>query len=385
MPEDMEHKKMIQLINHLPEVTDLRSKEEIYRKVKKNMDEKPKRKKRYLVIPALSSIAAILIFLLVSPILFQQQSYKESSVADRHRIVTEGNENKAMELNDNSSTMQAQEESGQTSQLRTALYKEDIENQQVFTYASLTNDGGLVPVSVSILVPKEEGLEWFEQYKKEATIIQKKAPDLMNIEPILDSIVIENPTTARVRIDDEFRENFSYQNGLNDFIQNTFQYTDIQAVQFTDQAGNPVEFGNNGIVQDQEIEKQPHRAQYLYELDSGEAYIVSESRSTEDNFSATLHDMKDRPNDFLQTIIPKDIHFDVVKEKDREVTILFHSSLDLSKGDQQEHMWMIEGILLAAKEYGFQSVQFEGIEPQHWEGFDFEQPVEVPIAPNVLK
>ncbi|MBO0995351.1 hypothetical protein [Bacillus sp. SD088] len=391
MPEEMKQKKkMIQMIKHLPEVTDQRSKEEIYRKVKQNMDRKPKKRKGLILIPTFASLAAVLIFLLVSPTLFEQNAgQKESSMADRrvtsNQDNTEKNENKLFESDEKNSTMQAQEETEKSSQFRTSLYNEDVENKQVLTYATLTNDGGLVPVSVSILVAKEEGADWFEQYKQEAKLIQNHAPNLMNIEPILNSMVIENQTNARVIIDDQFKENFGYQNGLKDFIQNTFQYTNIEEVQFTDQDGNPVEFGNDGIVQDQAIEKQPHRAQYLYEADSGEAYIVSNSDTTKDNLNDTLHAMKDSPNDFLQTLIPNNLDFEIVQEEEEQVTIQFNQLLDLSAGDQQEKMWMLEGILLAAKEYGFQAVQFESIEPEQWEGFDFDQPIQVPIAPNILK
>ncbi|GIN73460.1 hypothetical protein J14TS2_39350 [Bacillus sp. J14TS2] len=391
MPEEMKQKKkMIQMIKHLPEVTDQRSKEEIYRKVQQNMDRKSKKRKGLIFIPTFALLAAVLIFLLVSPTLFEQNAgQKESSTSDRrvtsNQDNTEQNEKKLFKSNEKNSTMEAQEETKKGSQFRTALYNEDVGNKQVLTYATLTNDGGLVPVSVSILVSKEEGTDWFEQYKQEAKLIQKHAPNLMDIEPILNSMVIENQTTAHVIIDDQFKENFGYQNGLGDIIQNTFQYTDIEEVRFTDQDGNPVEFGNNGIVQDQPIEKQPHRAQYLYNADNGQAYIVSDSNTTGDNFNDTLHVMKDSPNDSLQTLIPSNLDFEIVQEEEQQVTIQFNQQLDLSAGDQQEKMWMLEGILLAAKEYGFQVVQFESIEPEQWEGFDFEQPIQVPIAPNVLK
>lgn len=390
MPEEMKQKKkMIQMIKRLPEVTDQRSKEEIYRKVKKSMERKPKKSKGLILIPTLASLAAVLIFLLVSPTLFEQNAtYKESSMDNRratsNQANTEKKENQSIQSDEKNTTMQAQEETEKSSPFRTALYHEDVENKQVLTYASFLNDGGLVSVSVSILVSKEEGGDWFEQYKQEAKIIQNEAPNLMNIEPILNSMVIENQTTVRVIIDDQFRESFGYENGLGDFIQNTFQSTNIEDVYFTDQDGNPVEFGNYGIVQDQPIEKQPHRAQYLYEADSGEAYIVSNSSTTGDNFDDTLHQMKDSPNDFLRALIPSDLEFEVVQEQEQQATILFNQPLDLSAGNQQENMWMMEGILLAAKEYGFQAVQFENIEPEQWEGFDFGQPIQVPVAPNRL-
>ncbi|KRG12197.1 hypothetical protein ACA29_11720 [Lederbergia galactosidilytica] len=208
MPDDVQHKKIIQLIKHLPEATDPRTKEEIYHNLKHNMEKKPNRKKRLIVIPALSSLAVILIFLLISPTLFQKATYDETPITSRQEanIFSDSAEsakeskNKAIESNENSTTMQTEDKTEHAS-LRTALYKEDVDNKTVLTYASLTNDEGLVPVSVSILVSKEES-EWFEQYKKGAEIIEKEAPNLMNIIPILNSIKIENPTNARVIIDD---------------------------------------------------------------------------------------------------------------------------------------------------------------------------------------
>ncbi|MCJ7839427.1 hypothetical protein MUB24_00605 [Lederbergia sp. NSJ-179] len=395
MPQANHHdKKILQLLKQLPEVTDHRSKEEIYRNMKRAIQEKPKKSKRRVLIPTLSSIAVLLIFILVSPVLlgpfpFERSANKqeESQLADHQPESSSSQVRRSAQPEEKSDadTMQANEVRKQTRSLKTAVYSEDLKKDEVFTYGSLTNDEGLIPVSVSLLVPKhEDESSWLEQYKEAAKEMQEKSTGLINIDPLLDSVVIEDTTTARVIMDKDFRKNFHYQDGLDDFIQSLFQYTDIDYVSFTDENGQPVEFGNSGIKQDQTIEKQQHKAQFLYETSNGEPFIVADHTSSE-NLDEAIQRMKKAPDGFRQSLIPNGIQPEVVQEDNEMVTVQFEQPLNLVEGDQQENMWMIEGILLAAKDFGFQSVQFDNIESEHWQGFRFDQPIQIPVAPNVLR
>ena len=68
---DQSDEKIIKLLKQFPTVTDDRPMDEIYRNVNKNII---KKQKKPMYIPALASIAALILFVLMIPSIFQQPS-----------------------------------------------------------------------------------------------------------------------------------------------------------------------------------------------------------------------------------------------------------------------------------------------------------------------
>ena len=92
--------------------------------------------------------------------------------------------------------------------------------------------------------------------------------------------------------------------------------------------------------------------------------------------------MKIEENDVYQTAILPDVDYNV---SDGDVVkILFTEPLDLQLVDPQRAMYMIEAMLLTAAGFDKQ-VRFENIVQTEWQGFNFTQPLPMPIGANELQ
>ncbi|MFK4997726.1 hypothetical protein ACI2OX_10380 [Bacillus sp. N9] len=40
---------------------------------------------------------------------------------------------------------------------------------------------------------------------------------------------------------------------------------------------------------------------------------------------------------------------------------------------------------MTAKDFGYKQLQFENIEPEQWDRFDFTKPITVPVAANLIE
>ena len=63
--------------------------------------------------------------------------------------------------------------------------------------------------------------------------------------------------------------------------------------------------------------------------------------------------------------------------------VKFKNKLDLLSMTEKEANQLIEGILLTAASFGKQ-IQFENIVQTEWNGFNFTEPLPIPVGPNVM-
>jgi len=167
-------------------------------------------------------------------------------------------------------------------------------------------------------------------------------------------------------------------------LQYLLQSHNIDVVKFVNENGEPVELGEYGTLQDHNILKNLERGYFMYPVAEHSQYLVPADLDSKSIGDALTY-MKTPPNSYYKSVIPDTVSAEVIKENDSDVTIRFDKPVELDQGDQLKNMQLIEGILLTAKEFGKTEVQFENIEPSHWESFQFDQPVKVPYAPNLIK
>lgn len=381
---DQKNEKLIQLLNQLPKVTDERPKEEIYRNIKKKMN-KPK-PKRTIFIPAISTFASLIVVLLLFPVIFQQspadllmkKEVKESAEShDMDNRQYSVKERAKMDTENEEANMNAAQ-NFDVADLKTAAYEED--GVKVYTYGVLTADAVAIPVSLVDPVSNED---WLTRFKEVSKTLDDPRYGLQDVSSFINSIRIDNPTTARIIIDSSNRSLLNNGDVLKTLVQYTFKNSDIETVRFTDEDGNKVEDGHYGEIQDEPISEISQKAYFLYKGDIENSYIVPDNSEV-----STLEDAVDKmdeaQSDYLLPLIPKNVELEVHTEDSEVATIRFKDHFNLLEGDLEENMRMIEGLLLTAKEFGFEFVQFENLSQEEWHGFHFGQPVKVPIAPNVL-
>ncbi|WP_062104776.1 GerMN domain-containing protein [Bacillus niameyensis] len=377
--------KIIQLLNQLPKVTDQRPKEEIYRNIKKQMSKtKPK---RTIFIPAISTFAGLLVVLLLFPVIFQKsptdllmkKEIKESAESHDANISLYSAKERAKTDMENEEEKMNAAQNFDVADLKTAAYEED--GFKVYTYGVLTADyAEAIPVSVIDPVSNED---WLTRMKDVSKTLDDPRYGLQNMDPFINSIRIDDPATARIIIDSSNRYLLDNGNVLKKLVQYTFKNTNIKTVHFTDEDGNKVEDGHYGEIPDEAISETSQKAYFLYKGDAEISYIVPDN-SDVNTLQDAIEKMDEAQSDYLLPLIPENVQLEVQTGESKVATIRFKNSFELLEGDQEENMRMIEGLLLTAKEFGFEFVQFENLSQEEWQGFNFSQPIKVPIAPNVL-
>jgi len=374
-----------ELLRNMPKIKDNRNIDDIYYSVQKQMIKKTKSKKM-LFIPALSLLAVVILMVVISPIFFSQEE-KQSSSLDR----SDHKEAVAMTASKQKAELKKTEQdkpdvnanrSDKDLISKTAVYHEDLKENNVFTYAVLTNDAVVVPVSV--LAPKKDNSDWVNQYKTIGKTLAQKTPALDNFLLIHGGLAYDADTKIlhiTIAKKDVPSINESIQLNLNRMVQYSFAYQNVKLVDFSDENGSPIEIGELGEIESQEINKTPQTAYYLYTSSDGKDYLLP-TDETFSSYQSALDAMKTMPDDFHQPVIGQDINMKVREENKNQAIVQFTNSVQIDK--EENPMDMIEAILLTAKNFGFKSVQFENVKPVQWDGFDFSKPVEVPIAPNKI-
>ena len=375
--------ELIKLFKKLPSITDERPEHVILRDINRRQVRK---RRKSIVIPALSSVAGILLFLLLIPTLLQQDLLSSNN-SSNDSVQLEKYEGKSIAL-DNENAVQKesvqhfdtsdQQQSIMTSSLKTAVYEEDMENNEVNLSTILTNDAIVVPISV--VVPKGENSSTLQA--DISRDLKEANPNFYKLNEMIKQAKYEgNSKEVIISIDDSNRDIFEqFENHIMTMLQYNLRFDDVEVVKFTDGHGNPVELGKYGEVPELQINDILKRPYYVYPIENGNKYIVPADLES-DNVLDAIADMKVSPSDFYFSLIPENVELEVANENS-QLSIRFKEVFDLTEGNQEDNMRMLEGILLTSMEFGYDTVQFENLTPKMWEGINLEEPVRVPLAPN---
>ena len=389
--------KIEKLLGDLPEITDNRSKSEIFERLKQDERLSVHRRKRLTRwMPALVAIAALLVVgLLIPSMLRSDDSAMKSDSSDSTMMrsndfdtsATEDESAKmatAEEQMENSSTMKA--ENGVH---HFAVYPENISDATLFHLGLAGDQASSIPVSFVIpndQIEKDFGTinpTSYDLYTEYAVRIDEEALGFNAYHPykgviVLDGNVLIHQLPKGHGYDLSSATMEVYFNTLQDtfygFKEIQFQNEDQSAVVFSE-AGQPstplvLKSGTN------------HFSYYLFEQEDGQRFLSSNFSQPQQSVVEALQQMRIKPNDVFKPVIPAAIEFEV--NADTEVTyVKFTKPLDLETLEPEKGMLMIEGMLLTAASFGEQ-LQFENVVQEEWNGFSFSQPLPVPIGSNPL-
>ncbi|MBS4209718.1 GerMN domain-containing protein [Bacillus sp. FJAT-50079] len=379
--DDKKEQELIELFDQLPKIEDERSFDQLYRNVNQHLAKKPK--KRRFIIPSLATLAALILFMIAIPTYFQKGEFTRNStplMEEKSSMDMAEQKNESSLLVKESNEMVEQQKSPH---MTTAAYEPDDANHKLVTYGVSTEDAFVIPISMYVAYDGKE--DWLSVYKRAAQKLDVERHGFKPITPMLDALEYEQETKAMIVTVHPDNRSF-FVNNVNQIVEMldyTLRNEEVQMTKFRNEHGEPVELGNFGVVQDRDIEQNLNKAHYLFTTKTGEIFIVA-ATSDSPQFSKAIEDMRETPNAFFQPLIPEDVH-PVVTEENGEATVNFKEEILLDEGDSIAKIRMVEGILLTAKEFGYKQLQFENIEPEHWDRFDFTKPITVPVAANLIE
>ncbi|WP_449620280.1 negative regulator of sigma-X activity, partial [Robertmurraya sp. Marseille-Q9965] len=331
-------KQLEDLLSNMPKIKDHRDPRDIYQNITIKMS---KKKQRSWVVPSVATAAAVLLLVILVPNVMNwndstsnsmQESKTAYDSADQPQMekMTESSEDSAGGKEDEAKInavedMENDEKMQMTSieeeETYTALYKEDTADKNVFTYA-IPDEQGQNIVPVSIVVPKEEGKELFEQYKEIMTSLKEEEWGLSEFYPLNAELSISNKSTLNVNIpsDHSYRDGSINGPAFIQVLQDTAKTFGIKEVSLFTENKEGIDLGNNGNMKNLELVDDGNHAYYFHypEKKPEQLYIVPFNqpyKSIEEAFNA----MKENIAVGLNASIPQDINIEEIKSSGEDI------------------------------------------------------------------
>lgn len=166
-------------------------------------------------------------------------------------------------------------------------------------------------------------------------------------------------------------------NRFKDMVKETLKWSKYKQVQVKTSKGSQLQLGANGRIGTMSIEKQTKHAYYILDNKSGTFLVPSKTHYS--SYEDAVEAMKRTSDAGLDPLI-KDESIKEVTTKGKHVTITFGASAQLS--DSNDHILLIEGLLLSAKDFGFTEVTIQQAGADQVGPYELEEPIEVPALPN---
>ncbi|MCR8846988.1 hypothetical protein NQ095_01105 [Rossellomorea sp. SC111] len=388
------------LIKNLPQIKDDRTSQSILARMER---QKKKRQASYKqFIPAVAALAAIFIMVLLAPTVLNQltetsMEKSESSTADssgsskdkvemapekkESDISPESSENQkvaGMEENQKENNKLTMSEDLQESKERLSLYEEDIKGKEFYNFGLVSPDAVPIPVSV---VENQKAEDWLTRHEKIAGRLPETDWGLEDYLPLNGDVSFDkNKVIFTLRSDHSYSGSSAVEYAFYHSLQYSFQHKGLEEVVLRNHDGSVPKFSSAGEFSKIDLNEKVNNAYYLYSSNGKDRFLVPDNIDR-GGVKESIAAMKSAETGLFQSVIPKDINFNV-SERDGIVTISFLNELDLSSLNEQTAQEMIEGILLTSRSSGYENARFENIKPESWNGFDFTGPIKTPISPN---
>jgi hypothetical protein len=376
-----------QLLSKMPKIQDHRDPRDIYQSLSLKTK---KRKAPVWIFPSVASVAAVLLLFLLAPQVWQG-IIQDSETKDENTIALEDDTNK-MELtkkipDEGSNTINGisddnHEMSMMAQPLETALYEEDLLDQEVITY-SIPDQNAQLLIPVSVLVPKD-GSSWAERFQSNSQRLMETQWGLAEYFPLNANLSMPDESTINVDVP----ENHEY--GLGSSSETLFISTlqeimnyhqNINRFTFTT-AGKPGIFlSNTGEIVEMNRPAKKQKSYYLYNPKNQNLPFIVPGMTEYTNIEDALGSMTTGDDIYgLNPSIPSDFVYTIDSSTNEILVLTFADTFQLT--DEAKNIYAIEAILLTAKEFGFKAVKFENAKIGQIGRFNLESEIKVPVAPN---
>ena len=403
--DEKKNRDLDELLNGMPKFKDNRSKEEVFNRVKLEMDSsninkiKKHNKPKSKWMPLIISIASVLLLtILVSSYLDSnsQESasqHKESEQrSDTMRTMemaptteSEAKEESSKIANDsmNSLSMDNGLVPIQIFNNNRTVYEEDLNGGTPFHFS--VTDGGMA-YPITIIIPKEKldiefpkgwqnSLQLYDHY---ASKIDEIALGFEDYLPFQGYFIAEGDTLQHYLPQDHGYDTASATTSIyGNTIRNIF--SDFSYLERLNEDGTPVNWDQVGIMEKQEIQGKNAVVYYKHVVNNGNTFLVSSS-SVGKSAAEPFVEIKDSINELYTTVIPSGVDYQISIEGDT-VIIKFDEMLDLASLEYEDSIFLIEGITLTAASID-KAVRLENVEQKQWDRFDLTTTLPVPVGPN---
>lgn len=382
-----------QLLQQLPSVKDKQNQSDLYQSVYYKYQSRKKR--RTWIAPTVATVAALFIFALISPFLFQGVTNKSEESAMDMASTSSSESSKAE--NDSQTEMRVTESSiaEDKSNENVGLHQKLIENEQetfvtdaddsekIITVGLTDEDSqNIIPISFEEEAGKEE-LDQIKAFKPEKFVAQfgplvlgLKNTDLEeeNNEEIIINYKADKGSITGSGSEIAYRES----------IIETFRWLGYKKANLFTNGVEGIEFSNYGQETELEITETRNKAYLVYQYDDSKAKLLVPSRESLQSIEEAISIMKKGIDEQeLKPSIQNNIGEIVITEDGEHLEVWFTENANIE--NNEESIIMLESILLTAKDFGYETVQFNGTKAKEIGVMDVTKPLEVPFSPNPVK
>lgn len=391
--EKWSEQEIEELLSQAPKIHDNRSKEDVFARLqeagafeeeKTQVQQAVKRKYHRIFTYGLVVAMTLLTFSGIYYIASNSSEHDTASIADEETLEIQDQSLNVAEEADVNSTMVR---NFSLTDIRTAVYPEQLENSTAFLIGLAGDDAESVPVT--IVIPHDKLVEDFgtnaptqvEMYSKYAQLLDEQAAGFNEYHPVKGTIAEQGGTVIHT-----LPENHGYDTASATMamyigmLVDTFSKS-YEKVVMLNEEGSAITFSEVGEPSEPLLLKEQKRYSYFIDEQESGMYLSPNFRQSFDSVTEALNYMKIEENDVYQTAVLSDVDYNV--SDGDVVTIRFTEPLDLQLVDSQQAMYMIEAMLLTAAGFDKQ-VRFENIAQTEWQGFNFTQPLPMPIGANEL-
>lgn len=394
--EQWDEKALETLFKQAPKVTDHRTKDEVLQRLidEGSFNEQPPQQQKVVKkgirwTPLIASIASLFILVVVGSQFLNNNSISmQNSARDDAKVETTSGalEKESMDA----ATERAMPSNfSMTAAQQTLVYASQIEGVTLFKMG-LADGAQIVPVSFLIpndIVAEKVGTEKptkLQLYETFASAIDETVLGFSEFHPFKgalreagDTLIHTLPKGHQYDVGSAAIAN--YMAALADTFGDAYK-----EVRLEDANGETIFFDHIGdMLEPVTLQGTARQYNYFtYQRQDGSFYLSPNFHMGYSDVTEAFQTMTTEVNDIYQSAILPNVTFSVEDGNDF-VTITFDSPLDLEQYDPAQAMRMIEAMLLTAASFDKQ-IKFEQIVQETWNGFDFSNPLEKPLAANIV-
>lgn len=318
-----------------------------------------KKKSAKWIGPAVATVVVLFMAFLISPHLFQP------AAQDHHKQVETSADKSQV-----NATLEAVKQTDGPSHVVSRK-----QQQKYMTIAYIDESTSqVVPISIE----KEDEYDHLQEMMN--TYEQVQLPEMTKpLQSYIDMVDLrEKGDTLIFQLKNDLSlDTLKEANRFKDMVKETLKWSKYKQVQVKTSKGSQLQLGANGRIGTMSIEKQTKHAYYILDNKSGTFLVPSKTHYS--SYEDAVEAMKRTSDAGLDPLI-KDESIKEVTTKGKHVTITFGASAQLS--DSNDHILLIEGLLLSAKDFGFTEVTIQQAGADQVGPYELEEPIEVPALPN---
>ena len=389
--KEWSEEQLEQLLQQLPLVKDKQTPEFIYNRIV----EKQRRKKfRGWIAPSFATITALLLLAIITPYFSQSFTLNQESSSSNDIAISKEESIEVEEYDTGGEVAEAKladevplaQESHPFDQshddANETFVTSPSESEEIITVGFTDgNAQNIIPVSVDT-DNKQNNIENITE------IISKVNTEELGLigSELIYSTLVEEKNPQEIGIEYHGKPELTEETEVlyHEAIEETFRWLDYKKAKLYTNDDEGIEFSAYGNKTELNLNQTSKKAYFLYQYDDQTSKLLAPSPNSYDTLEKAFESMKiGIEKSGLKPTIMENITKITTLEIGELLEIEFIHNTEFK--NNEDTIIMLEAILLTAKEFGYNKVQFKGIDIDKIGVMDVSNPVEVPYSPNPIK